>query len=398
MKRDKKIDKSILLLLLIIIVALVTAGYLYIKMRTDSIKEAIKKGETINILFLVNDKERLLFSEVLFHNPITRKGAVLDIPGETGDIIKSLKRIDRIDILYKPENPQLFKNKIEQILNQEIPYYIQISIENVEKLVDIVEGLEMFIANPVEISTDDELVLLPSGSVVLDGSKIRSFLTYTEEGETEIERIGRKQKYIQALLQRIGENYTVLENVDVYPYFKSMIDTNLGKYALFTMMEELNNLDIERLVFQRVLGVKREVDNQILLFRHYDGALLKETVKQTLESIANSDVISDEDLNITIEILNGTKMNGLASRTSQVFQSFGYDVASVDNADNENYEKTIILNRRGDLTQAQKVAAIIKCKHIETVKNLDPDIEVLSDSIDITIILGKDFDGRYCKD
>ncbi|MEW5814242.1 MAG: LCP family protein [Spirochaetota bacterium] len=406
MKRKRKLDKGFVLIALIIIIILVTSVTLFIQLRTDPISEALIEGTPLQIVFFITEAEKLLFSEVFFYNPATSKGAILDMPGDLGSIIEPIKRIDRIDILYKRGKVQPFKRKIEELTNVSIPYYVQIEVEKVEALVDLVEGLDVFIANPVEIVNADHIILLPSGSILLDGSKVKTYITYTEnENESDIEKINRKQKFIQAFLKKMGESYSTLSNEKVYPFLASYIHTNLDKRALLAFIKEMAKLDAERIIFQRVLGVKRIVDNQELLFPHYDGKLLQETIKQTLETLASKEAAGDEDLAITLEILNGTPVNGLASRTAQLFQSFGLEVLSVKNAEHSNYDYTMVLDRTGDLTKAQKVASIINCTRVSTIpepvtsdeNTAEAENNPVPPKVDVTVILGKDFDGRYCK-
>ena len=173
--------------------------------------------------------------------------------------------------------------------------------------------------------------------------------------------------------------------------------TNQG---LRSFLLALGDFDAGRMVFQRVLGVERVVDDQTLLFRHKDGALLRETVKQTLRSLGNRDVVSDEELGATLEILNGTSTAGLATRTGQLFQSYGYDVAEIGNADSFDREYTVVIDRIGDGSKAQRVASVIRCSRIEQQPAVEFSEEgtLIDQTIDVTIILGKDFDGRYCKD
>lgn len=396
MKKTKLFDKSIIVLALILVVIVATVIFFYGRVQTDSISEAIKEEKTLTIAFFINSGEELLFTEVLFYHTGTAKAAILDIPGNTGDVIESLARMDRIDVLYRSGKPDEYLQKVENIIDKGIDYFVEIDIDNLEPLVDLVEGLEVFIANPVEMVDDDESILLPSGSVTLDGAKAKTFVTYEEPGESDIDRIGRREKFLQALLVEFGEHADVLTDETVFPYLWELIHTDIQKRGLEAFIREMRRLDSERIVFQRVLGVQREVDNQVLLFRHYDGELLKGTVKQTLESIANIDIVSDEELNITLEILNGTSINGLAARTSQVFQSFGYDVVKIGNADGTIAEKTEVIDRRGDITQAQRVAAVIKCSAVRT--DVAADYGASEENIDVTVILGGDFDGRYCKE
>lgn len=389
-------DKSIIFLVLILAVITAAVLFFYNHVRTDTISEAIKREEALTILFLFPQEDELLFSEVLFYHTGTAKSAILDIPGNTGDIIASLKRMDRIDVLYKRGKPEAFIEKIEEIINTEIDYYMEIDVDHIEGLVDLLEGLELFIANPVDVAEGAEAVLLPSGSVTLDGAKVKTFLTYDESGDTDTDRIGRREKFLQALLVALGEHADVLSHETVFPYLWELVHTDMQKRGFETFVKEMRRLDTGRMVFQRVLGVKRTVDDQELLFRHYDGELLKGTVKQTLESIENIDIVSDEELNVTVEILNGTNINGLAARTGQIFQSFGYDIMKIGNAEDRSVEKTEVVDRRGDIAQAQRVATVIHCNLVRSDVPSDP--LQAEETADVIVILGGDFDGRYCKD
>lgn len=406
MKRSKGLDKGIILLVVILIVIGVTGYILYQKLKTDRITESIEKGEPIKTVFFVTRGEELLFTEILFYHPETHKGGMLDIPNDIGTIIESMQRIDRLDVLFQPNQLESLLQKIETILDEPVPYYFIFNLERVEEIVDLLEGLEMFIANPVEQLSEDPPVLIPSGNLVLDGSKVRSYLTYHENIETEIEKINRKQKFIQTLIKRMGEKIDYLAHPKVQSLFTSYFETNLSTPALMSFLKEMGKLDVERIIFQRVLGVKRTVEDQVLLFPHYDGKLLRETVNQTLESLANTEILGSEELTISIEVLNGTLKNGLAGRTADLLRSFGFEIASVGNAEHFNYDNTLVYDRGGNISKAQKVASVINCHRISTMPQPEEaqgvpgqDDEAGSGiKVDVTVILGKDFDGRYCKE
>ena len=52
-----------------------------------------------------------------------------------------------------------------------------------------------------------------------------------------------------------------------------------------------------------------------------------------------------------IEIQNGTKINGLAYRTSQYLQSLGYQIIKISNAPTQDYQKTVIYNLKDDASE-----------------------------------------------
>jgi anionic cell wall polymer biosynthesis LytR-Cps2A-Psr (LCP) family protein len=376
---------------LIIAVVLASAAIGYLQLRTDLLSESLQKGRPLSFLFAVSGDREYRFFEVLQYDPQTHRGAVLFLPGNVGLIIESLKKVDRLDVLYRYGSIGPLKDKVEQITGLQIPFYFELREQDVVSLVDLLGGLELFIPNPVESAVGERKVLLPSGSVVLDGDKIRDFIAYQDPLEPETDWVGRKQKFLQSLLKALGESDLVLD-ASPFAALRRLVSTNLGPRSLAALLRELAKLESEKLIFQRVLGSTRTVDGKELLFPHFDGQLLKEIVKQTGETIASAEPGAEEELIVALEILNGTSVAGLAKRAASVFQSFGYEIVALGNADNTEYLNTVVLDRKGRLEAAQKAAELIRCQRVYSRLAEGGDL-----TIDVTLILGKDFDGRYCK-
>jgi hypothetical protein len=267
------------------------------------------------------------------------------------------------------------------------------SLDEIERFVDILGGVEVFIPNSMETDSLGNRVLLPSGNVILDGSKARLFLAFVDPEETELDRIGRIQKFVQAMLKKMGENAEFLSRETVMPFLRSSMKTNLDSRAFLALCRESAKLDGDRIIFQRVLGNIRTVDTQDLLFPHFDGQLLRQTVRQISDSLGSTESRGFSEIAISLEIQNGTQTTGLARRTREIFQSFGFDVISFSNAEDQNVEKTRVIDRRGNPETASRVADIIRCSNIVTEI---PDVPAIV-MADVTVLLGKDFDGRYCK-
>jgi hypothetical protein len=107
---------------------------------------------------------------------------------------------------------------------------------------------------------------------------------------------------------------------------------------------------------------------------------------------ASSEFIAPDALTITVEVLNGTKTAGLANRARDLFQSYDLEVMAPNNADNDQYQTTVVLDRKGNLDDAKRVGDIIHCTKIYSKP--DP---LVDQAVDVTVILGKDFDGTYVK-
>ena len=228
---------------------------------------------------------------------------------------------------------------------------------------------------------------------LLDGAKALSYLEYRPLGEAPVERTDREHRVMRALVGAFGERVKYLRSEDVFPYLTKRISTDLDARSLSSFLAALGRVDVDRVVLQGVLGNRRILGGREVLFPYYDGKLIRDTVRRISESLAQPGNYTEGLATVRVEILNGTNVNGLASRTAQLYQSFGFRIASVANADRDDYSNTVVLDRKGSPDSARRVADVVRCDRVHVDVNDDRD-----QTVDVTIILGKDFDGRYVKE
>ncbi len=383
-------DRSSVLLIIIVGIVVSMLVFLFYSLRSNAVDQALKSDRIFNLTVVIEREGKPLSTEVFFFYPSNGRGALLDIPGETGLIIKSLNRVDRIDVLYDKHRPRGYIDEISRLLDASVPYWIVLDEQGLSDTVDLLEGLEVFVPVKINIPGPPQ-ALLPAGGVVLDGDKTAQFAFYKDPDESDSDMMGRRQKLFQSLVRRLGEKAGWITRSDVFPTFKKTMRTNLNDDSLRRLFSELAKLDSDRLVLQRVTGVYRNVDDKRLLFPHYDGELVRDIVKQTLNALANSGSSSPADKIFTIEIRNGTPIKGLAKKAAEIFQSFGYDVVSVDNAEREDFEKTQVIDRFSNADALKNIANVIRCS-----SSSQQSVTQGEAPADFTIILGKDFNGRYC--
>ena len=397
MGKRSKSENSALFLILIFVVFAISAFILFLSLRTDPVEEVLKNDQLIKVLFVLHDEDRVISTDVILYYPVTKRTAMFDIPGRTGAIYSSLGRVDRIDSVYLEKGIDVYKQEIEKLLDTTIPFSIEISLTQFSQLTDLLGGLRVFIPSPVDIKTDDGYYLLPSGSVALDGDKIKTYINYREEEETESDIQDRMQNTVLGFLNAIHENSELLLGDKTFDYFSKLIKIDLDKDGTKSLLSEISNIDSERLAPQTITGSVRDVDGKQLLFPYYDGQLIKDACKQSMSAlVASTSMVYDRTY--VLEIQNGTTVQGLAKNTSALLQSIGYDVLTTTNADSNDYEKTMIIDHINNPQVASSLGDFIMCDNIivDEVQSEDAGLDA-NLLVDFTIILGKDFDGRYVR-
>jgi anionic cell wall polymer biosynthesis LytR-Cps2A-Psr (LCP) family protein len=397
--RISKTGASRLLLGLIIVLIILGIAAAVYTLRSNPIEDALSANRVINILFVIEEEKSPLSTYVLMYYPATRRAAIFDIPGDLGLLITRINRVDRIDRVYDSARIGNYENEIGKLLGIEINFSIVFTKENLVSLVDLLEGMEIFIPSPVSYRDDDTLVLFPSGITILDGDKAAVYASYSLPEEDSEMIVFRRQRFFLGLLDRIVNMNDSLKNPDAAKLYYSFFKTGMNRSTLARLLDEFVSLDVYRANIQSVTGNLREVSGQMLIIPHWDGSLVKEVVRQTLGSLTRQTEGSGQRTP-TVEILNGTAVTGLAGRTAEMLRSFGYDIISVGNADRNDYESTAIIHRSGDDSIAKAFADVITCTNIknEFVPDEEPedsmDIHPLDYKADITLIIGRDFNGR----
>jgi anionic cell wall polymer biosynthesis LytR-Cps2A-Psr (LCP) family protein len=410
----KKSNTDASVLLLVAIVFLFAAGVaaaLY-TLRSDPVEEALSGDRVISVLYVIEKAQKPLSTFVLMYYPATKRTAVFDIPGELGLLIRRINRVDRIDTVYNPQRVSGYETEIESLLGIDITFAIIIPVENLGKAVDLLEGVEIFIPSPVTERSREGRVLFPSGLRRLDGDKAVDYISYESPDEEPDAAMFRRQRFFLGFLKRQGEMNEQLKNPAVSPLYQSFLNTGMSRRTRIRLFDEFTGIDTGRTTIQSVGGNLREVSSQMLLIPYYDGNLVKEIVRQTLGSLTRPNEGTQSDRVFTVEVLNGTAVSGLAGRTAELLRGFGYDIIAIGNAvaagnavttgtgtDSNDYEKTVIIDHSGQEKMVQIFADVIRCGNIRYEAPEDRAEEDAAQNYeyrsDFTLIIGRDFNGRY---
>jgi anionic cell wall polymer biosynthesis LytR-Cps2A-Psr (LCP) family protein len=398
--KKTRIDASAFLLILIALLLIAGVVFAATSFRSDPIEEFLSGDRVINTLFIIEDNDKPLCSYVLMYYPATKRAAIFDIPGSLGLIIRRINRVDRIDRMYDPNRITPFADEIENLLGVEIPFSIVITLENLIKITDLLEGVELFIPSPVD-EYQDGYILFPSGLSYLDGDKAKLYITYELPEESSELAVYRRQRFFMGFIKRLGMQSALMNNPQTEKVFYSLLKTGVKAKNQVMLFNEFAGIDADRINIQSVSGNVREVSGQNLIFPHWDGNLIKEIARQTIAGLVQPLEGTLGDRIFTVEVLNGTTVSGLAGRTAELFRGFGYDVISIGNADRSDYEKTVIIDRSGLEDMIMAFGDVIRCTNIRyeptstEEAEIDSGLQNFNYQADLTLIIGRDFNGRY---
>lgn len=386
------INPSMVVIASIVVILATATTIIAISIQSDEITTYLRENDIIPLLFFISDEENLVSAQLIFINANTKTMAVFDVPRKLGAIIPTLGRVDRVDNLYKELGPAKTRDILEVIFDTRIDFFLDPDISDIEVIVDLIEGITVFLATPIENELNGRPVLIPGGNVLLDGEKTSDFILYEGSEERDLEWTSRRWSFVRELFRAIRE-YQLAEP-DNLNRFAQHIEASFNKDAIRTFIGLLSDLALDDMLTQRILGTEREVESdeksEPILFPHFEGQLVRDSIKQIVQILGNQEDNYSGALSSRLEILNGTETNGLAARTRDLYQNFGFEVVRIGNAGSNDYEQTLIIDRSNNLGDAEQVGKIIQGNNIAEGTPL-----VDYPEIDITIILGSDFDGWY---
>lgn len=392
----KKWDRSFFLLGFIILLFIIGIIVLYALLHSDDVSDLVNKNESFSVLTVVHDEKtkEIVFSNIMFYSPLTHRASFLDIPSNSGELIPKLKRIDRIDSVYKPGHPAAYREAVENLISDKINFTVDMEIRDLGRLVDLLGGIEVFVMNPKDIPGEDNMIYsIPLGSYKIDGFKTPFYLSDCMESDLQNEVMA----FVNDFYCQLGIQSDAF-NRHIFKKLHSLMKTDWDRSSFNSFLGEMKLLKKDLTDYKLTYGKLEKLnDDTEVFFPQQNGSALKNLVRNINNAISNPELSRDNLLNINLEILNGTSVNGLARQTGELYKSFGYNIINIRNNENTDVEKTEIVDCVGNSEILKLLGDVIGCTNFRTID--DPVNQSESEILlpHYIIILGKDFDGKTCR-
>lgn len=305
-------------------------------------------------------------------------------------------RTDKDKAKAEAAGVEALKKSVTEVLGMPIHYYAMVDFAGFKQAVDVVGGVDMNVLEDLAVKEQlwDEttgknyMLNVPAGQQHFDSTKA---LLFTRSRKTSLKgdftRTERQRLFITALSQKVLSAGTYANPVKISQLmdtFGSHVSTDFNVGDALRMMQimkeipdgNIASIGLDDLVHtdtinsQSVVVPKAGVSSfgaiqAFIRSKLPDGFIIKEAAK--------------------LQMLNGTTMEGLATKKGDELKSYGYSVAVVGDAPTKTYEKTIIV----DLTNNKPYTKNYLEKRFKTtaVSKL-PDDTIQAQGADFVIILG----------
>ncbi len=324
--------------------------------------------------------------------PSAKKAAMLSIPRDTTIPMESKgwRKINNINAFAEAENPgsggMAVSQAIGDILNIPIDYYVRIDFAGFIKIVDELGGIEVAVENTISdysypvmgmeeaepYESRFEHLYIEKGHQEMDGSLAlkyaRSRHTPGVEG-SDFGRGRRQQKVLQAVKEKVlSMNFLLQPNkiMNIIDEAQEHFSSNLKIWEiikLWDMFKGVKESDISNKALDNspnglLVDMINESGAYILVPRSGDFAEIQYMVSNIFSNapITAKKIVIDE--NTSVEVRNGTWVNGLASKVALDIGKYGFDVVRLSSCSKQNFQKSVIY----DLTYGEKMKSLTVLK------------------------------------
>ena len=271
------------------------------------------------------------------------------------------------------DGPGTLTKTIEGLLGIEIPYYFRIDFAGFEKIVDELGGVTLTVkkdlSDPFYPAANDayQTVEFKAGTYTMDGDMA---LKYARSRQTtsDFDRARRQQDVMIALRNKALDLELLsapAKGLEIVSVLDKHFETNLSKEEFerfFKLMTELDSSKITNKVFDDspdgLLYATRVGEAYALKPLNDDYSKLAEYVESVFAggSAPVEEQPAQQEEPLTIEVLNGTNITGLAGKVADKLADAKYTVSRTANNPTKGVEKTVVY----DNTNGQKLSAINK--------------------------------------
>mgnify|MGYP003591839597 CR=1 FL=1 len=185
------------------------------------------------------------------------KAALLSVPRDTRVAIEG-HGFDKINHAYAYGGHKLSQQSVEQLLGVPIDHYIIIDIKSFERIIDAIGGVDINVEKRMhyEDPWDDDgglVIDLYPGEQHMDGKKAIQYVRY-RDGEGDIGRIGRQQKFMKAVLAKMITPDMLLRLPKLVDEISSALKTDMSVTELLNFAKLMKSVHDNGLTAQMVPG------------------------------------------------------------------------------------------------------------------------------------------------
>lgn len=307
----------------------------------------------------------------------TKHVAAISIPRDTKVDLDGYRDVRKINAAHVHGGPALAALGVEALLGVESDYYVKANIEGFVGMVDALGGVEIDVEKRMYYRDrrGGLLINLKKGRQLLDGDKAMQYVRFRHDAMGDITRIQRQQKFIKALAKKTLSPANLPKLPQIVDAVVENVETDMNPKDILYLAKFASQVDFSQVEMATLPGGPQSIDG--ISYWIPDGQQVAEVVRELFfpETVIKLP---------SVQVLNGSGMQGAAVRVAEILKQHGYEITTVGNADAFDYVVSEVINHNGTDEGASRIAALLNSRIVRR----DQDA---SAPADVTVIVGKDY-------
>ncbi|NJR38120.1 MAG: LCP family protein [Leptolyngbyaceae cyanobacterium CSU_1_4] len=362
-----------------------------VKVLTTDLENPPANAENLGYQALVNSLDGLSDTMLMVRfDPAQRKLVVLSIPRDTRTWVQGIG-LTKLNAANSDGGPALAAKATSELLGDiTIDRYIRINVQGVEKLLDALGGVKLYVPQDMRYQDDSQhlYINLKQGEQHLNGAQALQFLRFRYDNLGDIGRVQRQQMFMRALMEQALNPATLARLPQILSVIQANIDTNLSVEELVALVGFAGQSDRPKAQMLMVPGEFSTADqfeasywlpNQVkldaLVAQYFgtqppaasEGAMRSERLEPEVESFA--------PIQVAIQDSTG-KLD--TAKLLKTLSAAGYGGGFVDHPWSQRLEQTQIIAQQGDGEAAEAIRQTLGFGEvqIESTGNLESNITI----------------------
>jgi LCP family protein required for cell wall assembly len=376
---EKLTDWKYISLIIFLVIIGVTMAFLWNDELTKISSEGPFEENKVNILAVgydsnVNGPSRADTIILISLDVDTNEAGLIFLPRDT--YINSAKRnFTKLNSSHVYGGIKLTQETIEEMLKIDIDYYLETDFKGFEKIIDRLGGVNVNVSQNLNYvdKAGGLYINISAGQQNLNGKEALQYVRYRDE-RGDIGRIERQQKFVDAILAKILSPAIVTKIPGIIKEVNETINTNIPIQDITPFLNTAKKINLNQIETKMMPGEPRYINGI-----SYWVPDLEEANIMVDNLVRNKSYIQNKDYQLTV--LNGVGESGAASKTAELLEKYGFKIDNIGNADNYNYEHSIIeYYNEDDGKIASKIAELLggQTEYVENnEENINKNIKVI---------------------
>ena len=193
-------------------------------------------------------------------DPKTHSIKAISIPRDSKVYLPDNKGIQKINAAHAFGGVNLVKKTLRETFGIKIDKYIIIHDEAVEKVVDALGGIPIYVEKRMYYNdySGNLHIDLQKGNTVLNGKQAVGYLRYRKDGLGDIGRTQRQQWFMKSLFERLHSPQVITKIPEVLNVFNSYVKTDMSFYELSQYAAMARSIDKNKIEIATLPGAPNQ--------------------------------------------------------------------------------------------------------------------------------------------